>query len=871
MDDEQFQKWLQTYGYSAAAAGIIQRIRGSGPSRRVQGGLSNVTGRFPSRKMGFTIQFESHQVELPFVRDYEYSDDVLEYYDQPGKVKLEYSTTTGRHVTALSTPDFFVLRRDGTAGWEECKLEAELGRLAEKSNRFRLIGDHWICPPGSSYAERYGLYFRVRPSCEINWTYQRNLEFLDDYLRDPNPHPLTQATTSLVTAIISCKQGLLLSDLFRHACDISRDEIYYMIANREIFVDISSYSLVDPDHVPVFTDELKSTICSPITLPENAIRRESMITFATGEQLVWDGKPFEIVNAANDKIWLKTPDGNLLDVSTPNIHALVQQGHMRAVSGANSAAPLATLKDKDPVALATASKRHAAILPYLQNATNEKPERTIYRWIKAYRDAELQFGNGYYGLLPKTKERGNRTGKLPQESIELIVDSLEELYLTTNQPTVIAVYGNYLNRCKLAGVIAASRKSFGQKLKEIKMEDVERKRRGNRVAYKYESFFWRLFTTTPRHGVRPFEIGHIDHTELDIQLVDKRTRKPLGRPWLTLMIDAWSRKILAFSLTFENPSYRSCLLVLRDCVQRYSRLPQTLVVDNGKEFKSTYFESFIAFHEIIKKERPPAKARFGAVIERFFGTTNTMFLYNLKGNTQIMKNVREVTKSVDPSTHAVWTMEAMNHSLQRFLFEEYETLSHPALGESPREAFTRGKFEFGTRPFRLIPYTEDFIFSTLPSTRKGTAKVILSRGIKIQHIYYWCPEFGLAGVPGTQIPVRYDPFNVGIAYAYVRSAWVKCISEFHAVLSGVTEVELRAISTEITKRHTLHNQKYELNAQKIAVFIEEMKGQEQLLRAQQLAAETKQPAPIASLPQVFPAKRATNIDNNLPEIFDDLV
>ena len=50
----------------------------------------------------------------------------------------------------------------------------------------------------------------------------------------------------------------------------------------------------------------------------------------------------------------------------------------------------------------------------------------------------------------------------------------------------------------------------------------------------------------------------------------------------------------------------------------------------------------------LQKTRPPAKSRFGSVIERMFGTTNTMFIHNLKGNTLIMKDVRQVTKSVNP-------------------------------------------------------------------------------------------------------------------------------------------------------------------------------------------------------------------------------
>lgn len=156
---------------------LIQHIRTSPPSRLVEDGRSNVTGRYPSQKMGQTIQFESHKVELAFIREYEFDDNVLEYYDQPGPIKISYLTTSGRQATALTTPDFFVIHRDGTAGWEECKTEQDLERLSEKSERFiRDETGKWRCPPGEEYAAKYGLYFRVRSSAEINWIWQRNID-----------------------------------------------------------------------------------------------------------------------------------------------------------------------------------------------------------------------------------------------------------------------------------------------------------------------------------------------------------------------------------------------------------------------------------------------------------------------------------------------------------------------------------------------------------------------------------------------------------------------------------------------------------------------------------------------------------------------
>ncbi|HAA28008.1 MAG TPA: integrase, partial [Cyanobacteria bacterium UBA8553] len=92
-----------------------------------------------------------------------------------------------------------------------------------------------------------------------------------------------------------------------------------------------------------------------------------------------------------------------------------------------------------------------------------------------------------------------------------------------------------------------------------------------------------------------------------------RTGRNLGRPWATFLVDAYSRRLLAVYLTFDSPSYRSCLMALRICVQRHGRLPQIAVVDNGAEFHSVYFETLLAAFECPKKQRPPSKARFGSV------------------------------------------------------------------------------------------------------------------------------------------------------------------------------------------------------------------------------------------------------------------
>lgn len=200
------------------------------------------------------------------------------------------------------------------------------------------------------------------------------------------------------------------------------------------------------------------------------------------------------------------------------------------------------------------------------------------------------------------------------------------------------------------------------------------------------------------------------------------TGRLLGRPWLTLLMDAFSRRGRAFYLTFDPPSYRSCMMILRECVRRHGRLPQIIVIDGGAEFRSTYFETLLARYECIKKTRPPAKARFGSVCERLFGTTNTQFIHNLRGNTQITRNVRQVTRSVNPKGLAAWTLGDLYDRVSEYLYEVYDSIDHPALGETPRQAFQAGLEAGGLRPQRMIPYDQEFLIATLPTTPKGTAR-----------------------------------------------------------------------------------------------------------------------------------------------------
>src|SRR5438477_2578290 len=120
--------WFQRLNLPEQARSTISHIRSAGPARRVGGGKSNVPGRYPSRKMGVSIQFESHRVELAAIYEMEHDPFTLEFYDQPPPIMLDYNSANGRRMAVRHTPDFFVLRQD-RAGWEEWKTEEDLHEL----------------------------------------------------------------------------------------------------------------------------------------------------------------------------------------------------------------------------------------------------------------------------------------------------------------------------------------------------------------------------------------------------------------------------------------------------------------------------------------------------------------------------------------------------------------------------------------------------------------------------------------------------------------------------------------------------------------------------------------------------------------------
>ena len=241
-------------------------------------------------------------------------------------------------------------------------------------------------------------------------------------------------------------------------------------------------------------------------------------------------------------------------------------------AGAETSNVLAAASEDD---LRVANQRFGIVRRHLNGELSPDgpsvAERTLRLWAARYREAKAQHGSGYLGLIPQTSQRGNRGSELPEESRTLLNHFIEHDYETFKQKSKFVAWAALLHASEEKGIMAPSYATFCLATRRRPVFESILKRKGRRAAYTHELFIWELDPTTPRHGDRPLEIGHIDHTELDVELVCSHTGRVLGRPWMTLLTDAFSRRCLALCLAYDPPSYRSCMMILRECVRRKGR------------------------------------------------------------------------------------------------------------------------------------------------------------------------------------------------------------------------------------------------------------------------------------------------------------
>lgn len=382
----------------------------------------------------------------------------------------------------------------------------------------------------------------------------------------------------------------------------------------------------------------------------------------------------------------------------------------------------------------TAIEKFEIIQPYLEEdiplsqiaKISSKGLSTLKRWVNNYKT------HGLEGL--------ERQGRSDKGARNLITKELEELVeaLILEKPPVslAAIHRKVVKVAKKKGSIQPTYRVVWDIAKKINPSIVLLAHDGVK-AYnqKYELIY-------RREASGPNEIWQADHTPLDIVLVTEKGDSQ--KPWLTSIIDDYSRVICGYYLSFEAPCSINTALALHQAIWRkrdpkwqICGIPGIFYTDNGSDFKSDHIKQVAADLKIQLKNSIPGKPQGRGKIERFFSTVNQLLLMNLPG----------YCPPQYPYPKAKLTMEEFIPLFERFIIDEYHQRNHSSINTSPINRWIDKGF-LPQLPESLKQL--DLLLLTVVKSRK-----VHRDGIHFQNLTYI--ESTLASYVNEDVMIRYDP------------------------------------------------------------------------------------------------------------------
>jgi putative transposase len=397
---------------------------------------------------------------------------------------------------------------------------------------------------------------------------------------------------------------------------------------------------------------------------------------------------------------------------------------------------------------------------------------TLYRLIKQYR----MFGTVDV-LQASALGRKAGTWGLPKETEKVIETTIRDIYLKPTRPTLKHLVDVVHARCTEQGIALPDRRTVRARVKAIDAR-VKGLRRG-------ESKLIKATAAMPGEYLvsRPLEVVQIDHTEIDIIIVDEQTRQPLPtRPWLTVAIDVFSRVVTGFHVSMNAPSRISVGLCLlhsvfdkaawlkeREIGQDWpiAGLPEAIHVDNATEFKSRAFVMGCENEGMKIIYRPPAQPHMGGHIERLIGTMMGA-VHLLPGTT--FSNPQE-RGDYDSAGAASMTLRDLENYLAVEITGSYHQRIHESLHRAPIAVWR----EFSaSAPLRMPRDRIGFWVSFLPDEKRQ----LRPDGVHLFGLKYWHGALAQdIGRTSNKAVVRYDPRDISRVFverpsgAFVEARW----------------------------------------------------------------------------------------------------
>jgi putative transposase len=397
-----------------------------------------------------------------------------------------------------------------------------------------------------------------------------------------------------------------------------------------------------------------------------------------------------------------------------------------------------------------ATKRYEIIKPILRNRGDQNFAQaiadknkigiaTIYRWLKIYDESGL-----VSSLAGKRRTGGKGKSRLSQMQEDIIYDKINDVYLNSSKKSITKTIREIQLACDQYSIKCPHPNTIRNRIRNIPDEEKVRKRYGIKKARdKYEPIKGEF-----PNADYPLSVIQIDHTPVDIILVDEQFRKPLKRPWLTLAIDVYSRMVVGYFLSFETPGFLGTGMCISNSILPKEMLLDELGikgdwpcwgimdkihVDNAKEFRSNMLEHSCLNYGIDLEFRPVATPHYGGHVERLLGAFSEE-IHNLPGTTFSSTEDRE---NYNSSKNASFTLKEFEKWLITYIVKVYHKSIHSTIKETPYERYKKGILGNKNNPGIGIPPiildTQKVRLDFMPYVERSVQEY----GVVIDHIYYY--------------------------------------------------------------------------------------------------------------------------------------
>lgn len=494
--------------------------------------------------------------------------------------------------------------------------------------------------------------------------------------------------------------------------------------------------------------------------------------FKVGAELRIDGKLVTLLRKLDDDIWQIEDNRSkrITELTMAQLHSIYLSGNLifadrlpvLHTNRQNARLPEAQIREND---WETAKIRRLYVLAILalpngraeiERAVTEVWARlktpdsvpgyvTAYRWKRRYVEA----GNDIRALLPRHAQKGNTQPRYPDEVISIVSDTIDDRYLSLERSTIQATLEQAVERVIQENALRPASMQLPRPTRRLVRRMIDAIPAFDRYAARHgRTAAMKRFRSVQAHRTTaaPLERAEIDHTPLDLMVIDDDSGLPLGRPYITACIDDYTRCVLGLYISFEPPSHftvsrclKQAFLPKTGVLQNFPAIKsfwdahgvmRDLVVDNGQEFHSTSLENACYSLGIEMHYSARKTPWFKGKIERFLGTLNRAIAHGTPGTT--FSNIFD-KEDYDSSKFAVVKYSTLKEIVFTWIVDVYHQQVHRALGVPPAIMWTRSiepeDILVPDDPFRL-----DFILG------RSEERVLSHKGIELYGLHFNSPE-----------------------------------------------------------------------------------------------------------------------------------